>query len=88
MSRLLLGSVSEAVVRLAPCPVLTVPAGFTQSPDVAAGTEAGAWPSHHCIVCATEVDELICEGCRARIRGEALERKLGAERMGRRGTSV
>ncbi len=28
-------------------------------------------------------DELICEPCRAKIRGEVLERKLPAERAGR-----
>jgi hypothetical protein len=37
------------------------------------------------MVCgATTQDELICETCRARIRGEALDRKRGEERGGRR----
>jgi hypothetical protein len=33
---------------------------------------------------ATTQDELICETCRARIRGEALDRKRSEERGGRR----
>jgi hypothetical protein len=51
------------------------------------GGEAAAPPGaelHRCVVCARETDDLICEACRARIRGEALERKLAEERQGRR----
>jgi hypothetical protein len=36
-----------------------------------------------CLVCAAPSEDLICEACRARIRGEALERKLREERAGR-----
>jgi len=43
---------------------------------------------HGCIVCARETHELVCETCRARIRGEALEQKLEAERPGRRGSPM
>jgi nucleotide-binding universal stress UspA family protein len=87
MSRALLGSVAESVVRLAPCPVLTVPATVAQAaaPKTVA-TEAPA--PHRCIVCAEEAEELICETCRTRIRGEMLEQKLEAERQGRRGSPV
>src|SRR6266542_1598372 len=49
-------------------------------------TEAPA--PHRCIVCAEEAEELICETCRTRIRGEMLEQKLEAERQGRRGSPV
>jgi hypothetical protein len=40
------------------------------------------------VVCAKPSADLICEGCRALIRGEALERKLGEERAGRGGGST
>jgi nucleotide-binding universal stress UspA family protein len=81
VSRALLGSVAEAVVRLAPCPVLTVPPVALPSAATDDVPEA-----YRCVVCATPADDLICEGCRARIRGEALEHKLGEERAGRRGS--
>jgi nucleotide-binding universal stress UspA family protein len=63
-SRVLLGSVAEGVVRLAPCPVLTVP-----PPRPARGVSS--LPSDEgqpCIVCGGETDDLICEECRGRIR--------------------
>ena len=83
ISQRLLGSVAEAVVRLSPCLVLTVPAGFAPG---AAALESGAASTevHRCIVCVGPTDDLICETCRARIRGEALEQKLATERAGRR----
>jgi nucleotide-binding universal stress UspA family protein len=90
VSRVLMGSVAEAVARLAPCPVLTVPA-----PAEGAATEPAKEPartvveppvSRRCAVCAGETEDLICETCRARIRGEALEQKRDAERSGRRGS--
>lgn len=86
VSRTLLGSVAEAVVRLSPCLVLTVPMALPP-----AGTRgfAGAPPlPHRCIVCAGQTDDLVCETCRARIRGEALEHKMETERAGRRGSSA
>ena len=88
VSRVLLGSVAEGVVRLAPCPVLTVPASAieVEEPRAAAPTEALAL--HRCIVCALESEDLICETCRTRIRGEVLEQKREAERPGRRGSPV
>jgi hypothetical protein len=43
---------------------------------------------HRCIVCAGHTDDLVCETCRARIRGEALEHKIETERTGRRGSST
>lgn len=79
-SRALLGSVAEAVVRTAPCPVLTVPA---QAPAPAPEAPAPAAP-RRCLVCARPTeDDLICAACRALIRGEALERKHDEERAGR-----
>ena len=79
VSRALLGSVAERVVRTAPCPVLAVP----QAAPVAAGPEAPAPELRRCLVCASPSDDLICAACRARIRGEALERKQREERAGR-----
>jgi universal stress protein A len=76
-SRVLTGSVAERVVRTAPCPVLTVPCrsrrGTVEAPPK-------ALPPYHCPVCARPSEDLICELCRARIRGEALEHKRREER--------
>ena len=82
-SRALLGSVAEAVVRRAACRVLSVPAALAataavQEPGVDGGERTA------CVVCGARThDELVCELCRARIRGEAIERKLRDERAGR-----
>jgi nucleotide-binding universal stress UspA family protein len=92
VSRLLLGSVAERVVRGARCPVLVVPAP-RQIAAPAASAPSGvateedeaeqAVVARPCLVCATPTRDLICEPCRARIRGEALERKHREERAGR-----
>ena len=81
VSRALLGSVAERVVRTAPCPVLTV----SREPLPTAPGEPAAAPTvlQRCLVCAAPSEDLICGPCRARIRGEALERKLREERAGR-----
>lgn len=76
-TRLLLGSVAERVVRLAPCPVLTVPR------ITPARVEERDVERLRCLVCARESADLVCESCRAQIRGEALDRKLREERTGR-----
>lgn len=80
VSHVLLGSVAEAVVRRARCLVLSVPGRL--APAEAASPEA-AEVGTRCIVCAGPSPDLICEPCRTRIRGEALERKLQDERAGR-----
>jgi universal stress protein A len=83
VSRALLGSVAEAVVRRAPCRVLTVPTELPPTPrrrQEAAEVE----PPSSCLVCGVTVaEELVCEACRAKIRGEALQGKLRAEHGGR-----
>jgi nucleotide-binding universal stress UspA family protein len=84
----LVGSVAEAVVRLAPCLVLTVPVAVFARGAEAARVPAELQRGRQCIVCGGETGELICERCRARIRGEALEQKIEAERPGRRGSAV
>ena len=85
VTRALLGSVAEAVVRLAPCPVLAVPEGAPPGVAPTVAEPAAEAVPHHCIVCARETDGLVCETCRSRIRAEALEKKAAAERAGRRG---
>jgi universal stress protein A len=88
-SHAILGSVAETVVRLAPCPVLTVPAGPPAPAGAAEPAAAAApTPARPCLVCGKPSDELICEPCRTRIRGEAVEQKREAERPGRRGMPV
>jgi nucleotide-binding universal stress UspA family protein len=88
-SHAILGSVAETVVRLAPCPVLTVPAGQLE-PAGAAAPAASVAPTspRPCLVCGKPSDELICEPCRAHIRAQAMDQKREAERPGRRGMPV
>jgi universal stress protein A len=91
VSRVLLGSVAERVVRGARCPVLVVPAVDTTPTravravsSVAPHDEAeAAVPARACLVCARPTRDLICEPCRGRIRAEALEHKYREERAGR-----
>jgi nucleotide-binding universal stress UspA family protein len=81
MSRALLGSVAERVIRTASCPVLAVPASAGQSRQV----EPPPLPPSlsRCLACREPSLDLICRPCRARIRGEALRVKQGEERAGR-----
>jgi universal stress protein A len=72
------GSVAEAVMRRAPCLVLTIRrrAELPLGAEEAAGAEAPAAQPHaalpgHCLVCAQPSPELVCEPCKARIRAEA-----------------
>lgn len=90
VSRALLGSVAEAVVRLSPCLVLTVPMALPKVGTAAASVAHAGAPAlpRRCIVCAGQTDDLVCETCRIRIRGEALEHKIETERAGRRGSSA
>jgi nucleotide-binding universal stress UspA family protein len=84
-SRALLGSVAEAVTRRAGCPVMTVPAAPAGTPAPVGDEVDDVRETVSCAVCgAATQDDLICGPCRARIRGEALERKRGEERAGRR----
>jgi nucleotide-binding universal stress UspA family protein len=82
----ILGSVAETVVRLAPCLVLTVPSSVLAERSAApAVPPVAAVSPRPCLVCGNGSEDLICEGCRTRIRGEALDQKREAERPGRRG---
>jgi nucleotide-binding universal stress UspA family protein len=91
-SRVLLGSVVERVLRGAPCPVLVVPprAELGPGPSTSSEPAAEAAPAappvveRRCLVCAAATRDLICEPCRTRIRGEALQHKRAVERAGSR----
>jgi nucleotide-binding universal stress UspA family protein len=81
VSRALIGSVAERVVRTAPCPVLVVPGDARPASRVESD---GTTPApHRCIVCGQASADLVCEPCRARIRGEAVRHKQAEERPGR-----
>jgi nucleotide-binding universal stress UspA family protein len=66
VSRAVLGSVAEAVVRHARCPVMTIPALEVVPADAAAPTKS---PDGRCAVCAKRSLDFICASCRAIIRG-------------------
>lgn len=88
VSRVLLGSVADRVIRGSTCPVLVVPlsvtsAQATPSAPMVAAEDVVVPKPQRCLVCAAESRDLICEPCRARIRGEALEHKHREERAGR-----
>ena len=85
VSHALLGSVAEAVVRRAPCPVLTIPARAAAEAIAAPPPTGEASPST-CIVCATSAEELICGACRDRIRAEASAAERAPEQAGRQGS--
>lgn len=72
MSRALLGSVAERVIRTAPCPVLAVPLGASHSRPV--DQLPPPLSLSLCLVCREPSPDLICRSCRARIRGETLRR--------------
>jgi nucleotide-binding universal stress UspA family protein len=76
MSREILGSVAETVVRLGPCPILTVP-GVVVEPigNSAPASLSAEVPSRPCLVCGHTSEDLVCEVCRNRIRAEARERR-------------
>jgi hypothetical protein len=78
VSRVLLGSVAEHVVRIAPCPVLAVP-GVGAAPTI----ETERLDLHRCVVCAKTPPDFVCETCRDRLRRDAVERKQRQERAGR-----
>ena len=88
LSRAILGSVAESVVRLAPCLVLSVPAALSEQAAPPSAVDATLPVSRPCLVCGRTSDDLVCEMCRTRIRAEALHEKQEAERPGHRGLPV
>jgi nucleotide-binding universal stress UspA family protein len=71
ISRDILGSVAETVVRLAPCPVLTIPGAVVRSSEASTAALPGL-ASRPCLVCGHPGEDLVCEVCRNRIRAETL----------------
>ncbi len=87
LAHVVMGSVAEAVVRTAPCHVLTVPlpAERAEAPsrpiEPVVATGPTAQPA--CVVCAKPSVDRICEACATRIRGQALARMIADEKAGR-----
>jgi nucleotide-binding universal stress UspA family protein len=81
ISRAVLGSVAEQVIRLAPCPVVAVPGRRAAAvPPRLAPSPDGEDQPRSCVVCSHATDDLICARCRDRIRAEAFARKLDEQR--------
>jgi len=76
MSRVLLGSVAERVTRMSTCPVLTVPRDVVHLEAPSEKVPVSERPLAHCIVCGAKGDDLICQHCRSKIRGEAIVKTL------------
>jgi len=91
LAHVLMGSVAEAVVRSAPCEVLTIK--FPKEAKAVARQPAEVKPKVsppqiRCLVCAQPSQETVCDACKAKIRGEALDKKTQAEKPGKKGLSV
>jgi len=84
------GSVAEAVVRHAPCLVLTIRKAAELPLETEALSSSAPQPglppsrSGRCMVCARPADELVCDPCKARIRAEAAYHLSEDEKAGRR----
>jgi nucleotide-binding universal stress UspA family protein len=87
MARVLMGSTAERVVRLAPCPVLTVKAEVKSAPPVEAraATAQAPGPSTFCHLCGRPSVDVLCEACKTKVQAEAVERKWRVEKEGRVG---
>jgi universal stress protein A len=89
LARVLMGSVAETVVRTAPCQVLTIGPQAHVTEETAAPVESAVVPAQgHCLVCAKQSEETICDTCKAHIQGEALERKRRDEQAGHKGLTI
>jgi nucleotide-binding universal stress UspA family protein len=86
LARMLLGSVAEAVVRDAPCQVLTIGPKVhpAEEPAVSIQVPPAIPRIVRCLVCGKSSQTTICESCKAAIQGEAIERKRREEQAGRR----
>jgi nucleotide-binding universal stress UspA family protein len=85
LARVLMGSVADAVVRTAPCQVLTIGPKAHVPEETAAPPKTAPVSQSHCLVCAKPSQQTICDTCKAHIQGEALERKRRDEQAGHRG---
>lgn len=88
VARALIGSTAERIVRLAPCPVLTVKADVkSASPVEARAAEAQATgPLTFCHLCGRPSVDILCEACKTKVQAEAVERKWRVEKEGRIGS--
>jgi nucleotide-binding universal stress UspA family protein len=80
--------VPDVLERIAPCPVISVAAGET--PLEVINRMQGVvvrLDEHHCIVCGIAEVDLICESCRNRITGEAIDRRNRLEKLAAHGMS-
>jgi nucleotide-binding universal stress UspA family protein len=87
LARVFMGSVAEAVVRDAPCQVLTIgpKVHAVEAPTEPVQPAASAIPRiSRCLVCGKASATTICDSCKANIQGEAIERKRKEERPGPR----
>lgn len=82
-------SVDEAVVRKAPCLVLTirkaapVPLATGEPAGAKARPAGGPGRAGVCLVCAKPSDDIVCDTCKAHIRAEAFGRWQREEKTGR-----
>lgn len=83
LSHAILGSVAEAVLRQAPCLVLSVPPRRLAAGGAPASAPAESETTPACIVCRGPSADLVCEECRNRIRAQALREKVDTEKRGR-----
>ena len=89
LRRVLMGSVAQAVVRTAPCQVLTIGPKAEKTLQATSPVLAPpAIPASHCLICAKPSQQTICDPCKAHIQGEAIERKRREEQAGRRGLAI
>jgi nucleotide-binding universal stress UspA family protein len=89
LARVLMGSVAEAVVRTAPCQILTIGPKAHAMEEKAIPVQAVPMPPEsHCYVCAKPSQQSICDTCKAHIQGEALERKRRDEQAGHKGLNI
>ena len=89
LARVFMGSVAEAVVRTAPCQVLTIGPKVPANEEPAVPVHAAAEiPQSHCLFCAKPSQQTICDSCKAYIQGEAIERKRREEQAGHRGLTI
>jgi nucleotide-binding universal stress UspA family protein len=92
LTRVLMGSVAEAVVRAASCQVLTIGPKAKPAEEavetVAPVAAASETFESQCLICAKPSQKTICDLCKAYIQGEAIERKRREEQPGHRGISI
>lgn len=93
LGHLVLGSTAERVVRLAPCPVLTIkatkklptPAESGATVSVSSSPRGAEPAATFCHLCGRPSGDIICEGCKVHGQAEAVERKYRIEKEGRIG---